>query len=88
MHIGRGPNHGHYVAVVKSGGRWLLFDDEIVELVSEQVCVCMCEVYPFILCVLCGSVSFVDFGLPLVQEFIGGKRGIGKACNTRDSVIT
>lgn len=37
MHIGRGPNHGHYVAVVKSGGRWLLFDDDIVELVDEQV---------------------------------------------------
>lgn len=37
VHIGRGPNHGHYVAVVKSGGRWLLFDDEIVELVNEQV---------------------------------------------------
>ncbi|CAN0404738.1 unnamed protein product, partial [Ectocarpus sp. 13 AM-2016] len=36
VHIGRGPNHGHYVAVVKSGGRWLLFDDEIVELVNEQ----------------------------------------------------
>ncbi|CAM9192142.1 unnamed protein product [Scytosiphon promiscuus] len=37
VHIGRGLNHGHYVAVVKSGGRWLLFDDEIVELVNEQV---------------------------------------------------
>lgn len=37
VHIGRGPNHGHYVAVVKSGGRWLLFDDDIVELVNEQV---------------------------------------------------
>lgn len=37
VHIGRGPNHGHYVAMVKSGGRWLLFDDEVVELVSEQV---------------------------------------------------
>ncbi|CAM9964683.1 unnamed protein product [Ascophyllum nodosum] len=37
VHIGRGPNHGHYVAVVKSGGRWLLFDDDIVELVNEEV---------------------------------------------------
>ncbi|CAM9408398.1 unnamed protein product [Discosporangium mesarthrocarpum] len=37
VHIGRGPNQGHYVAVVKSGGRWLLFDDDIVELVDEQV---------------------------------------------------
>lgn len=37
VHIGRGLNQGHYVAVVKSGDRWLLFDDEIVELVNEQV---------------------------------------------------
>lgn len=38
VHIGLGPNRGHYVAVVKSGGRWLLFDDDVVELVNEQVC--------------------------------------------------
>ncbi|CAM9736194.1 unnamed protein product [Chrysoparadoxa australica] len=37
VHIGRGPNHGHYVAIVKSRGRWLLFDDELVELVDESV---------------------------------------------------
>eukprot|EP00904_Undaria_pinnatifida_P012021 jgi/Undpi1/794/HiC_scaffold_10.g04258.m1 len=37
VHIGLGPNRGHYVAVVKSGGRWLLFDDDVVELVNEQV---------------------------------------------------
>ncbi|CAM9699129.1 unnamed protein product [Phaeothamnion confervicola] len=37
VHIGRGPNHGHYVAVIKSRGKWLLFDDEIVELVDETV---------------------------------------------------
>lgn len=75
VHIGHGPNRGHYVAVVKSGGRWLLFDDDVVELVNEQVCIpsFVC----FILCVLfirsfvvnpsplalapsCGRVDYVD----------------------------
>lgn len=31
----RGPNQGHYVAVVKHEGRWLLYDDENVEPVDE-----------------------------------------------------
>ncbi|KNE70971.1 hypothetical protein AMAG_15233 [Allomyces macrogynus ATCC 38327] len=35
VHIGSSPNHGHYVALVRSYDRWLLFDDESVELVSE-----------------------------------------------------
>lgn len=37
VHIGRGMNHGHYVAVVKSRDRWLLFDDDLVEVVDESV---------------------------------------------------
>eukprot|EP00611_Tribonema_gayanum_P008097 TRINITY_DN1755_c0_g1_i3.p1 TRINITY_DN1755_c0_g1~~TRINITY_DN1755_c0_g1_i3.p1 ORF type:complete len:382 (-),score=116.33 TRINITY_DN1755_c0_g1_i3:143-1246(-) len=37
VHIGRGLNHGHYVAVVKSQGRWMLFDDDLVEVVDEAV---------------------------------------------------
>ncbi|CAM9642445.1 unnamed protein product [Laminaria digitata] len=37
VHIGLGSNRGHYVAVVKSGGRWLLFDDDVVDLVNEQM---------------------------------------------------
>lgn len=32
VHIGSGPHHGHYVAVVKHQDRWLLFDDETVEV--------------------------------------------------------
>ncbi|CCX08498.1 putative ubiquitin carboxyl-terminal hydrolase creB [Pyronema domesticum] len=36
IHIGGGPLHGHYVAVVKTEDKgWLLFDDELVESVSE-----------------------------------------------------
>lgn len=35
VHIGMGPNQGHYVAVVKHEGRWLLYDDENVEPVDE-----------------------------------------------------
>lgn len=37
IHIGRGPNHGHYIAVIKSRGRWILFDDDLVEVVEENV---------------------------------------------------
>jgi ubiquitin carboxyl-terminal hydrolase 12/46 len=36
IHVGQGPNHGHYVSIVKSHNRWLLFDDETVELIEEQ----------------------------------------------------
>ncbi|CAG8577264.1 13496_t:CDS:2, partial [Racocetra fulgida] len=35
VHIGSGPYHGHYVALVKSMGQWLLFDDENVDPVDE-----------------------------------------------------
>jgi ubiquitin carboxyl-terminal hydrolase 9/13 len=37
VHIGGGPYHGHYVAVVKTQDRgWLLFDDEMVEPVDKN----------------------------------------------------
>ncbi|KAG0252388.1 hypothetical protein BG011_007004 [Mortierella polycephala] len=35
VHVGNGPHHGHYVAVVKHQDRWLLFDDETVETIDE-----------------------------------------------------
>lgn len=35
VHVGSGPHHGHYVAVVKHNDRWLLFDDETVETIDE-----------------------------------------------------
>ncbi|KAF9991002.1 hypothetical protein BGZ75_007185 [Mortierella antarctica] len=35
VHVGSGPHHGHYVAVVKHQDRWLLFDDETVETIDE-----------------------------------------------------
>jgi ubiquitin carboxyl-terminal hydrolase 12/46 len=37
VHIGRGMNHGHYVAAVKSADRWVLFDDDLVEAIDEGV---------------------------------------------------
>ena len=27
-----GPNQGHYITLVKSGSRWLIFDDDVVEV--------------------------------------------------------
>ncbi|ORZ08865.1 hypothetical protein BCR41DRAFT_297322, partial [Lobosporangium transversale] len=36
VHVGSGPHHGHYVAVVKHQDRWLLFDDENVETIDES----------------------------------------------------
>lgn len=36
VHIGGGPHHGHYVALVKTQDMgWLLFDDETVEKIDE-----------------------------------------------------
>lgn len=37
VHIGGGPYHGHYVAIIKTEDRgWLLFDDEMVEPVDRS----------------------------------------------------
>nr|GMC57186.1 ubiquitin carboxyl-terminal hydrolase 3 [Ipomoea batatas] len=36
VHIGSGPNHGHYVSLVKSHNHWLFFDDENVEMIDES----------------------------------------------------
>ncbi|SPO20059.1 related to deubiquitinating enzyme ubh1 [Ustilago trichophora] len=35
VHIGAGPHHGHYIAVVKVGGRWVQFDDDVVTYIDE-----------------------------------------------------
>lgn len=37
VHVGTGPNHGHYVSLVKSHNHWLFFDDENVEIIDESV---------------------------------------------------
>ncbi|XP_047241472.1 ubiquitin carboxyl-terminal hydrolase 12 isoform X2 [Girardinichthys multiradiatus] len=34
VHCGSGPNRGHYITIVKSHGFWLLFDDDIVEIID------------------------------------------------------
>lgn len=36
VHIGNGPNHGHYVSIIKTLGTWLVFDDETVESIKES----------------------------------------------------
>ncbi|KAG0703689.1 hypothetical protein DFH29DRAFT_1041863 [Suillus ampliporus] len=36
VHIGNGPNHGHYVSIIKTMGTWLVFDDETVDSIKES----------------------------------------------------
>ncbi|GBG72228.1 hypothetical protein CBR_g11160 [Chara braunii] len=36
VHVGSGPNHGHYVSLVKSHNHWLYFDDDNVEPIDES----------------------------------------------------
>ncbi|KAI8875883.1 cysteine proteinase, partial [Backusella circina FSU 941] len=36
VHIGSGPHHGHYVAIIKSNGQWMLFDDDVVTQIQEE----------------------------------------------------
>lgn len=36
VHVGSGPNQGHYVSLIKSHGQWLLFDDDCVEPKDES----------------------------------------------------
>ncbi|KAI9510768.1 hypothetical protein F5148DRAFT_507705 [Russula earlei] len=35
VHIGSGPHHGHYVAIVKGPQSWLMFDDDKIEPITE-----------------------------------------------------
>lgn len=36
VHVGSGPNQGHYVSLIKSHGQWLMFDDDCVEVKTES----------------------------------------------------
>ncbi|EJU02748.1 hypothetical protein DACRYDRAFT_78606 [Dacryopinax primogenitus] len=36
VHIGAGLAHGHYVTVVRTQGKWVLFDDEAVDVIKES----------------------------------------------------
>ncbi|XP_072990895.1 ubiquitin carboxyl-terminal hydrolase 3-like isoform X4 [Typha latifolia] len=66
VHVGSGPNHGHYVSLIKSHNHWLQFDDENVEMVDES------NVQTFF-----GSAqeysSNTDHGYILFYESIGGR---------------
>ena len=35
VHAGSGPNHGHYVALVRVHNQWLCFDDDVIEPIEE-----------------------------------------------------
>ncbi|KAF8215795.1 hypothetical protein K438DRAFT_610832 [Mycena galopus ATCC 62051] len=35
VHIGNGPNHGHYISIIKTLGSWLVFDDDNVYPIPE-----------------------------------------------------
>jgi len=35
IHVGSGPNHGHYVSMVKSHNTWLIFDDDNIDVIQE-----------------------------------------------------
>lgn len=37
VHIGSGPHHGHYVALVKCKTRWLCYDDDVVRLMEDDM---------------------------------------------------
>ncbi|KAK4053434.1 hypothetical protein OIV83_001600 [Microbotryomycetes sp. JL201] len=36
VHIGAGPTHGHYITIVKSGARWIVFDDVNVYPIDQS----------------------------------------------------
>ncbi|KAJ2715279.1 hypothetical protein H4R19_001289 [Coemansia spiralis] len=36
VHLGGGPLHGHYISIVRSADRWVLFDDDCVEVIAEH----------------------------------------------------
>ena len=36
VHLGSQLSRGHYVAIVYSHGRWLLFDDDVVNVIGEE----------------------------------------------------
>jgi ubiquitin C-terminal hydrolase len=37
IHIGSQPSRGHYISLVKSYTKWLLYDDESVQVCSGKV---------------------------------------------------
>ncbi|THH08363.1 hypothetical protein EW146_g9020 [Bondarzewia mesenterica] len=36
VHIGNGPHHGHYIAIVKAPSGWLIFDDDKIDSIKES----------------------------------------------------
>ncbi|EGD82442.1 ubiquitin carboxyl-terminal hydrolase 12 [Salpingoeca rosetta] len=36
VHIGSRPSRGHYITIVRSNGNWVLFDDDIVDVMTDD----------------------------------------------------
>lgn len=36
VHIGTGPHHGHYIAILRVSSRWFVFDDETIRVIDEE----------------------------------------------------
>merc|ERR1711991_670764 len=36
VHVGAGPDHGHYISIAQRGGEWFVFDDEWVGMVGVE----------------------------------------------------
>ncbi|KAJ1912204.1 hypothetical protein H4219_005688, partial [Mycoemilia scoparia] len=36
IHLGGGPFHGHYISIVRSKDKWVLFDDDCIEMIEES----------------------------------------------------
>ncbi|KAH7105019.1 hypothetical protein BKA62DRAFT_691416 [Auriculariales sp. MPI-PUGE-AT-0066] len=36
VHIGAGPHHGHYIAIVRTRDQWLIYDDNNVDILKDE----------------------------------------------------
>ncbi|OLY83541.1 Ubiquitin carboxyl-terminal hydrolase 4 [Smittium mucronatum] len=36
VHLGSGLNQGHYIVIVKSGDKWVVYDDDYVDIIDES----------------------------------------------------
>mmetsp|Transcript_30857 Transcript_30857/g.28056 ORF Transcript_30857/g.28056 Transcript_30857/m.28056 type:complete len:110 (+) Transcript_30857:147-476(+) len=36
IHLGQGLHYGHYVCIIKHKEKWLMFDDDTIEMIDER----------------------------------------------------
>jgi len=46
VHVGSGPNHGHYICLVRAGASWVCFDDDEVRRVEAEALSAYCGAGP------------------------------------------